>query len=144
MSRSVVILQLDMKSEFARTEDAFEIQSGPVEEGNRHPTRAEIQEHYKPAWFGELSLEDIGETEDPSPSAGVNPSKHFLTLLWTRLERGGKDCPVPRTIDKESPIRSFMIGDIVLLDGEAWVCDRFGWSKLDEGEYVYGKMEAEV
>lgn len=118
----VTILQFDMK----------EHRNNEVQMGDRHPTRKELQEQYRPAWIGELGWFDVGRAVPmTSPE---RKSTLFLRALWRTVEKGGPDCPIPRVMTEDAPIRSFHVGDIVLLDGEPYVCDSHGWSEWEPGK----------
>lgn len=86
----------------------------------RTPPGKEAVRAYAAAWRGEV----------PLPVAPEAMADEALEALWALVERGGADCPIPRLAGVPNAIRSFMVGDVVLLNGEAYWCAPIGWEPL--------------
>lgn len=112
----------------------------PFEIGRRRqPTREELEEFFEAKWEGELTEEQLNEfLREHGREYEMEAAPHaFLEKLWLTCEIGGEGCPIPRVIgDPRGPIRSFMVGDVVDLEGEKWVVAMVGWERVEfeEGE----------
>jgi hypothetical protein len=79
---------------------------------------------YSVAWIGFLSSADLGFGDVNGPFAA-------LEALWQLVEHGGTRCPIPRVMGHpDGPIRSFVTGDVVLLDGVPYYCAEIGWEMV--------------
>jgi hypothetical protein len=100
------------------------------------PSLADLRDQYEETWRGQLAPEEVAAhapTKDPRSLArnelGITTDA-FLEALWQSVEAGGPHCPVPRVVDDEDAIRSFRVGDIILLDGVAYLCCDVGWEPI--------------
>lgn len=96
-----------------------------IQDGNLVPDMALVRKAYRLVWAGNV---DVDGSANPSP-------QHRLEALYAMVERGGDDCPIPRRINNPNSIRSFMVGDVVILDGVAYYCADFGWEPVAAGNY---------
>lgn len=83
-------------------------------DGSVVPTKDLVQKAFHEVWAGELNL----HAEDPVSQ---------LATLWRIVEEGGPHCPIPRLARLPNAIRSFVVGDVVELDGVQWYVAPFDW-----------------
>lgn len=86
--------------------------------GSQQPTKDMVAREFQEVWAGTLTLQG-SEAHDR------------LEDLWRIVEIGGPTCPIPRLARLPNAIRSFVVGDVVDIDGALWFVADWGWRQIE-------------